>query len=815
MATSSRLMVFTGCLFIAIILYSLSENTSKFTDDTSDTSEARKITHNRIIEDAFKLYYNMDDDKQNVGSSPVCKSHQPTDLDLDKYRMEMIDHLLEYPKLINSDQIVLNKEWCTYNKAGNIFCTDNDTSMKIIEFDIFSIIGDEIIDRKISGIANLDAFVNTLGDVQKNSLKGKDILSIVQGRSGGRIYRQFLFLTSKSIFSEAKSKHVNKGYNLNVLFLKDFSRSEFYRKCPETRKTLQTLLMKNQCAVIDFPLHHAVFLKENDALRGFLKGKTNSFSSRQTSLFDEYRRLGYKIVRIDNQDLPRTCHACDFDKFNSDEISSSLIDQLIRKSIKSLNARLNSVSIRDEVRYIEYVMGYIEALLKTSSQPLFSFSYLSNLFDELNLDGAFADTILSRHLEALTEYDNTVTIIVSNKGSTRKFLENKYHTVFETLQVSNPPLFIVVPNAIPKHIREIFASIQSNALKIVTLLDLNNVLNQIGSILSSNDSDLNEIYVPENQMNATPIKQTDEIIGMHPIFETNMTSNRHNLASYHFPFRTCDDINQLAASNGNKEVHILPCICEGKQIEFPNDTIQVALAEFAIAHINSLIHDSVKSLKIHEAKQAQYAPCAKLRGVRFMNVKSERQNDSVITRMVITAHPILKNVNETISLSITVMASLKNNSVLNTTMIYYNVLESTNKLERTDTLNPLCFSNGETHEVTTLFDEIQHRREVMAPHFGVYPKIHAVDRHGCLILLIRDYSHTVVVEAANMCSGNSEFTLTVDVELRNMRTSRVFPVTETISPRENKFLGYLQQTSYYARRKQYAFITSFTIRLIS
>lgn len=583
--------------------------------------------------------------------------------------------------------------------------------------------------------------------------------------------------------SNCKSQSKNRGMllgtnvtvpSIHLFYFRFFSRQEFQSKFHRTNAQLKKIQSALHADVYNFTKHQSTKIKYAEGLKQLLCGElptsgmesgeftcnnslahTAAMHGYKTYLFDHtceesmsgtIRKLFSNFFRHADFGTDRQSH----NAFN--DLPRSLRDKFCQKQTSKDGEDADLSGFFDYHKILNKMEG-------SNGYLLFSIIRTSDI-SESHLDSV--DKRLASVVEYLSRKKNTAVILIGDIGHG---LSPPGWKNFRITQLSNPPLNIVLSKRLQASLgKEKIQNIYKNRQRLVTLKDVHRTIRDIL---------INGYY-----------RETDEVT-----FDSRLGDNEMNFGLFH-PLPQSRSCAFLRVT----QPHI--CLNENEAVPFENDSIQVGLAEFVLGRLNERIQTDIEAEQNDSGlfMLSPFGHCRRLKGITFGNIQRWWEGDQVLTQMDI--HVLGKDVRNLDTL--TVLLSMNDNSgVPDVKLLSYR------RNMHSNSSSQICYRGNLDYDLCRCIEtgaqsmaswRSAYLRMTFSKSFGVTSKVANINNQ-CLLLLMRDYTNSIVFEATNICEGK-EYVVGLYVETWNMISLEKLPVRKTVKPFQAKFLTAIVQTSY-------------------
>ena len=392
--------------------------------------------------------------------------------------------------------------------------------------------------------------------------------------------------------------------------------------------------------------------------------------------------------------------------------------------------------------FFQYSLDTLNAIASSQKvRPLLSFTALNTGHDETGRRIQSMDSELSRYVTATAHDQNTLTIILADHGNT--YTEYTSTILEGRFEMFHPSLFMIVPNKVAGLLgKQAMYSLEANQRRLVTMIDLHHSLIPLAWGLSGSVKPLGLF---------TPITAT----------------------------RTCDDVELMTPNS---------CVCEGWDSPTTNDSMKIAIVEFAIGELNNMAQTQYIKGYTAMKRGGTYSilrSCERLRPLRFENVRerNSKSDDTIITSVDISikAGNVVSQEEDIIHVEVK-SKELPNHESLEMELAHYDRLTMFGKYEKCADQSihlKLCICSVTNNSVANLKNVPW---EEYSTFFAEVAKARSIDEEECLFLVKRNHSQgkSVAFEVANTCPHN-DFTLKISATFDNMKLSRRLPF-ERLTP---------------------------------
>ena len=688
---------------------------------------------------------------------------------------------------------------------------------------------------------------------------------------------QVVFMEDKKDWGQEQKRFGHVQPSINLLNLRGISRAQFYRSLPRTLSAMEHIKTRSRAKLFDFTLFQALSVAPHESLFSILNGRPVSTGSRfakttniePVSIPIKLRRNGYRSewlddackagedarekhalwarsIRMKNEQLHATGGNSTPNKVNgrlfadpygtsplgsgeytvkdnSDAQNSCGGDDELNSAAQSLSSGLMAHVLCSSSEGGELATAEEEEGLSRPCQSnylrishLLSYLHIAHaqaarrnnprlftIADFLSTDehtGTFIheiDSLLASHIKHITTLQNVATFILSDHGN----LFSRYgdESTYGRLEQSNPAFFMILPQSVIELLKpSTVDALNQNQYRLLSVFDIHQTLLAFVDGIDAVSTD-KFAYLPS--LLQLPYSRSNGAL---------VTMVQHfGVLRAMSPERTCSS---LAVTQP------MLCVCDNQAVPYQNDTIQVALAEFAIGEINNLLQKAAQNGGRFSDRfsQSPFGLCKPLFGAKFFNVRVERYFDTIRTHMSINVTSGLTsgldvpdyrhNAQET--LNVIMETSPVRRGTLSARLLYASLYpESDSDCWYPSARSTSCFCSGPRIMMYT-FNRQDVLDKMIRPSFGVLPLV--IDVHGnCLLLAIRHYKHSVSFEACNACD-HVIYRITLILHMRNMKPSSPLPVISELGPYQTRFLAFAVQTSYFKTDTRLIYRTRYT-----
>lgn len=420
-----------------------------------------------------------------------------------------------------------------------------------------------------------------------------------------------------------------------------------------------------------------------------------------------------------------------------------------------------------------YIFDHLlEYYKENRRKPRIGFTIINTGHDYKGLRVQTLNIALSNMVADLALMRNTLTILMADHGNTytpytSDMLEGRF-------EMHHPSFFMIIPDGVKKWLGDpTLNNLRENTKRLFTMKDVHKTI--LGILGRSKEG--------------TFPKES----GLFSLIPAD---------------RTCDDL-ELALPN--------LCVCEGWDTPTKNDTRQIGVLEFAVGTLNELIDSQIKSSTVETTSIQRQ--CDRIFARTFRNVRERNDGDDLITSMDFTVKsgPGSGQFEEIFHVEVRSTATAESASNSMQLLSYDRISqyglyrkckdEGVNaklcicslKSARQDAAQNSLFENGEL-DLTGLL-----RLQPHYPGITSVRNLHESTESECIFVMTRDFVDdastsksmlTAVVEVINICKMEN-IAVYFDIETKNCKTSRNFPVTLEFEPGTISFLTVITRTVWH------------------
>lgn len=563
----------------------------------------------------------------------------------------------------------------------------------------------------------------------------------------------------------------SKVLDIQVIYLHFISRQQFIEWLPETFQLILSTSKSKPDTVFDFEKYQSLYSTDSSYLRTFLYGPQNENNPESSdSLLRTAHRQGYKSTLFD-----LTCRSSDN--------RTTILDDLHCVECKDTLLYQSAISdLCSSDRFLKIQSPVIDMALLGNSKhntPSFRVSFISLADIKAEQDLAILDLMLSQALRTRLGVARTATVILSDVGY--MFTLPSPLTAFDHSHLSNAVLFIALAEGkrgsfVPNKARIRLKENQGELISIINIHSSVLWLLMLGAY-------------PVNQSRSATFMANNETRPMSRL----LTDSLFGTLSVN---RACRSL-KVSAPN--------MCICQNQQVEFRNDTVQVAFVEFITGWVNKkrYKHYAVGGL----SKRLFY------QGMKFFNPRLSTHGGSTVFSAIIVMGEYETYPQHRFHGCVAMEAVLKWNCsherTCQVTSICHAYIDSQAVSVKTAVDSCKIALQNHFYQIPDEFSRLINIRTAFLKHFGVKQQ-HSDIFEGCVFLMITDFVKSVSFSVLNVCSGQ-RVSVQINLILKDMLSLRPTPVVEEdIQPTEVRFLTTIVQTSYFASRRVVRYTTHVT-----
>lgn len=420
--------------------------------------------------------------------------------------------------------------------------------------------------------------------------------------------------------------------------------------------------------------------------------------------------------------------------------------------------------------FLKYNLDTLQAIASNpKALPLLSYISLSVGHDEHGRRIQTLDEALSQYVQRVAQDSNTITLVLADHGNT--YTDYTSTTIEGRFEMFHPSLFMIIPNEVAKKIgKDALDSLTINQRRLVTMIDLHQSLMVMADPVPTTGIPLKGIFTP-------------------------MSSER-----------TCDNV-ELRTPN--------LCVCDGWDSPTTNDTLKLALVEFAIGELNNNLADWFVE------KQRGFPltrSCSRLQPIGFKNVRerNSKTDGSLITSfdIIVPAGDVVAHQKDTFRVEVKTNVSPDAES-LNMQLLHYDRLSMFGPYSACadkDINIKLCICSRRNQTSKNISKRTLEDLMVKKTSYFVDSKVTfiTIDEEGCLTLIERIYGNIEVhaYELANTCMDQS-YTVVLEMsDMYNIKVSRDGPIETNVAPGSVKFV-------FSARKGLSYFDAFFSVKIAS
>ena len=583
----------------------------------------------------------------------------------------------------------------------------------------------------------------------------------------------------------------HQGLAVDVIVIPLVSRASLYRSYCTTVRALRTVRLQ-QALISDFSLHQAV---GTDRFINFLDVLVLGETVRNSSLDGPDALLPAGVV--DN--------ACDLATVSMQMSEGDQASQFQHAQMTKFLCRvgfylaqvnnqelLNTNGLFNPWDFVtKFQLSYLEYALRGTFAKL-SVSVIHHTDSkEIDLSHNAIDLLISNHLRQVVRGQQTIMFILSNRGAV--YGQYPELTSYGRLEQDNPLFLMIVPEKL-RHILPVKALdlLDVNQHRLVTVADIHLTL-----------------------MSLVNLADTDHATGAYR--KNNNLTRSVSLLHGQVPYdRSC-------SSAGVGQPHM--CLCKGEWVEVANDTLQVGLAEVAIAGLNNIVHKQAWNFRTHMASfsHSPTGNCGRLVGISFRSVHLRRLDNAIRTMFIIhvrSEQGLNSSANKRSSSALitgeqfrVIVDTVFDGADQEMHLIYYARIMS--EMDYRSCADPnvdldLCICTPGHRKYTYTTSDLL--RQIASVQFGVHPVVVNI-HHVCLFLIIRNYQQSMSFYAANLCKDR-RYRVILSIYSKYAVRSGKKRAINMIEPLQKQFLLVAMQASYYRPALKLKYKTLFTYELL-
>ncbi|XP_048588300.1 uncharacterized protein LOC5510969 isoform X2 [Nematostella vectensis] len=616
----------------------------------------------------------------------------------------------------------------------------------------------------IETFSTIKTLAAALPRILKQNALNKFHYVFIECNRTSEVIRQLLPVSPVLTIQKHENARPKNTLNVNVILIDSVARAHFYRSLPETINLFKNWSRSADAPaqVFDFELFqaveghtaentHALFTgklfpitEDRDAVRSVKMGK----------LFRHFRRAGYQTMWQEDlcwkgywgllvdmakgYDWNVLADALEKEGIDHTGITHSACEVL---RMYNTNTPFNGpqegqICYNGRFQhsyYLDYNLHSFRAIRQSrSAKPLLSYNIINVGHDNIGTRIKTFDRDLREYVDLIGREKDTITILLADHGNTY----TRYTSAIAEgrFEMFHPSLFVIVPSNVATILgKEAVAALRTNQRRLTTMIDIHHALRALAGPITNG-------------------VRPDGIFGQ-------------------IPDRTCNDV-ELRTPN--------LCVCEGWDSPTTNDTLKLALVEFAIGQLNNKIQQQFLDAKGTSAVAVTRA-CAKLKALSFYNVRERNSNGYMLTTMEIAvpSGDFVSQKQDVFQVEVKSRLSLETDS-LDVELVHYERVSMFGKYKSCADkgVNPkLCVCSKHKKALTSKRDLRAEVLNVWWPLGKVYYK--QIKSNGCLFLAKRIHgeSDAIGYEIANVCKRRTYTVRVVYSEAYNMKMSHKSPVT--------------------------------------
>ncbi|XP_065675089.1 uncharacterized protein LOC136091433 [Hydra vulgaris] len=423
----------------------------------------------------------------------------------------------------------------------------------------------------------------------------------------------------KSYSERTLKLHYKQKLNINLIMIDSVSRAHFYRSLQKTTKMLNEINLNSETEVLDFEKYQAIHGHTMENVRALFTGTV--FPKNYTEEMKESAGVGidtfmsyfvnhgfHTLYQDDmcwkaqwgiSMDLGFSKSWVDlFEKINKSSIQDTGLLHSNCKVLSDLglehvfNTEKTEKVCFNNNQHDYYYLNYIKKYYKNlhSFKPTFSYTALMVAHDSGGIRIQTIDKDLSEFVLAMSELNNTLTVIFSDHGNA--YTKYVYHEIDGRYEMFHPFMFMIIPKGIKNFFdAEEMDNLRINQKRLFSLVDFHNMLFYFVKKISYQE--LN--HVERGLLDIIPNDRNCENL---PLVMPNL------------------------------------CICSNFYTEIKNESSLIGYLEFAVGQLNNMITNS-----------SQAYACKRFVPLWFENVRKKKDGDFIKTSFDIYISPGLGSSN--------------------------------------------------------------------------------------------------------------------------------------------------------------------------
>ena len=458
--------------------------------------------------------------------------------------------------------------------------------------------------------------VSMLNVVIKDVIKGGFDYVFLGCKVDKRTVKQVLVLPPLMKFIDTGKDYRKSAINanINIIVLDSVSREHFFRRLPATAENLKMVNNDDKigASVLDFELFQSVAPRTFPNIRALFSGEVDKdtddtdHSYEIGNLFSAFIEHGYQTMLQED--------SCWFDSWgaiitdNVHNLTPLTATEHFVERWTNLNKRLRKMQVNSFglthltcdvlLRYgvtnqfnepqkvcyngrllTTYFLDYVKShfILEQKQEffkPLLLYTHLNTGHEKSGKRIGKSDPEIADFVAHAARMKDTITILLSDHGpKTTQFARENDRGRYE---LAHSFLFMIIPDKIRNSLGKKFDALVLNQKRLITPKDLHFTLT---SFLLGGEEGL-----------------------LQPIDSQ----------------RGCKDLPLYSFTH---------CLCSGWILRLPDAERSIAwIAEFALGHLNNMIQAMYKS-KVASSKLGGYGNCERLIGIRFINIKTRKEEE--------------------------------------------------------------------------------------------------------------------------------------------------------------------------------------------
>jgi hypothetical protein len=347
------------------------------------------------------------------------------------------------------------------------------------------------------------------------------------------------------------------------------------------------------------------------------------------------------------------------------------------------------------------------------------------------------DEALSQFVDQIAQDRSTISIILADHGNT--YTEYTATTQEGRFEMFHPSLFFIIPNEVAKKIgKNAINSLTINQRRLVTMVDLHHSLMALAGSMPTTGVPPRGVF--------TPISLN----------------------------RTCDSVD-LRTPN--------LCVCDGWDSPTTNDTLKLAIVEFAFGQLNN---------RLQQGDLPLTRSCSRLQAIGFSNVRerNSKADGSLITSLdiMVPSGEVVSHKQDTFRVEVKTHVSPSKTS-LDMELVHYERLSMFGVYRvcaDNDVNIKLCVCSKKKQTTQKMSKEKLEKLMRKKTSYFVDSKVTftSIDEGGCLTLIERVHGQrdAYAYELANTCLHQSYTVVLEMTDMYNIKVSRDGPIETKLVP---------------------------------